>query len=131
LLAVSLFAAFKTVAPALDVRVMTALLYSKRVIHPTAAQWWTFIEGTYGIVQVIAAVYIMLLFWNRKRQFPAAYLFIIFAVPAYLICDQTVRHLTITGDTLSPFIWLGIFGQICIWVPYLRRSRRIRARFVE
>ena len=80
-------------------------------------------------------IYIIFLFFTKKRLFPSWYIGVLLFTLAFMLVDALAIKVVIKDealfdpDTAKEFA-LAFLGTI-IWVPYMLRSKRVEATFVN
>jgi hypothetical protein len=84
-------------------------------------------------ILLFALLLLNYLFFARKKDFPNFLIAFYLAQVIFLSFDHfSVRALHPTADLTKGAVQLAsIFLAACIWIPYLLRSRRVKATFVR
>jgi len=84
---------------------------------------------------MLAWLYVAHLFFSKKRTFPKFYILISFLSLIFLFADAFALKLVFPNEpTFGPDIskaLVGAFYNFVIWVPYMLRSKRVKATFVD
>jgi hypothetical protein len=87
-----------------------------------------------NLIFVIVLIGLNYLFFKRRRSFPSfMILYFVFQL-LVTIADTVVAHSVLPSVALSSASGVRLARSIipvCIWVPYLLRSRRVKVTFVR
>ena len=93
------------------------------------------VELVCNIVILLVAVLLLWLFFKRKQSFPKLYiaatlLTLLFVTLDIWFASQVIAdQLMLTGEITKSLAAVAV--GIVIWIPYMLRSRRVKATFVE
>lgn len=83
---------------------------------------------------IIAAITLLVLLLRRSRWFPRLYVAVAFANLAFILLDAWLGSLVIVDEPMfDPATLKELFRSlvgVCIWVPYMRLSQRVKNTFV-
>jgi ABC-type multidrug transport system permease subunit len=83
----------------------------------------------------IAAVYLAFLFFTKKKQFPKFYIGIVVFSLVFVLIDALLTKIVVPNDPIfDPAIVKQLITglvTVLIWVPYMVRSKRVKATFIE
>lgn len=99
--------------------------------------WSPYIIGEmfFNAVLITATLYAVYLFFNKRREFPKLYIWITAAGFVFVILDAWLIKFVapqlpvFDPDTLKELA-RGAIG-VCIWIPYMNVSKRVKATFVN
>jgi hypothetical protein len=97
-----------------------------------------FAEMIIGVIIDTYLFYLAYLFYKKKSGFPSLYIKLVFAIFAFTIIDIFVVSLVFPAltaeDLFDPLtiraIWQSIIA-ILIWVPYMKKSARVKNTFIN
>ncbi|MEG2398130.1 MAG: DUF2569 domain-containing protein [Citrobacter sp.] len=82
---------------------------------------------------LILVIYTTVLFFKKKRQLPKFYTAFILGTMFYYVMDSwlgaTFYDVGLSSDDIKAFV--SCAGQILIWIPYFRVSKRVKLTFVN
>ena len=84
---------------------------------------------------ILMLIYLLYLFFKKKKSFPKNYIFIslfaiiVIPVDAYLVSVVIPNEKIWDAETLKSFIQTLLSGAI--WIPYMLKSQRVRNTFIE
>ena len=84
---------------------------------------------------ILMLIYLLYLFFKKKKSFPKNYIFIslfaiiVIPVDAYLVSVVIPDEKIWDVETLKSFIQTLLSGAI--WIPYMLKSQRVRNTFIE
>jgi hypothetical protein len=96
------------------------------------------VEAIIGIVIDAYLFYLIYLFYKKKSDFPSLYIKLVFVIFAFTIIDIFVVSLVFPNSTAKDLfdpltvraIVQSIFA-ILVWVPYMKKSVRVKNTFVN
>ncbi len=99
--------------------------------------WSPYIIGEmfFNAVLITATIYAIYLFFNKRREFPRVYIWITAVGFIFIIVDALLIKLVapqlpvFDPDTLKELA-RGAIG-VCVWIPYMIVSKRVKATFVN
>ena len=99
--------------------------------------WSPYIIGEmfFNAVLIAATIYAIYLFFNKRREFPNLYVWItaggfVFVIVDALLIKLVAPQLPIFDPDTLKELARGAFG-VCIWIPYMNVSKRVKATFVN
>ena len=96
------------------------------------------VESVIGMIINAYLFYLMYLFYKKKSGFPPLYIKLVFAIFAFTIIDIYVVSLVFpdltSKDLFDPLTIRSITQSILailIWVPYMKKSVRVKNTFIN
>jgi hypothetical protein len=93
------------------------------------------------VLYLIAPVALLLLMFGRKRAFPRNYIRWVVASAIYVVFDlflgYWLSHAALEGEGVGFFNYdflreiLGPLSGLCLWMPYMLTSQRVKNTFVK
>ena len=97
-----------------------------------------------NVLMILARLYLIFLFFTKKRLFPRFFIIVMIASPLIIYLDayfaaRIMNELTaglgqaaeeiLDSDTTKDFIRALVYA--CIWSPYMLYSKRVKNTFVQ
>lgn len=101
--------------------------------HPLSGPIMIF-EAMANIVLLCLSGYAIVCFFKKSRSFPTLMISILLILPAYLLLDLVLMvQIPMVAEAVPlTFYWfVGSAISSGIWVPYFRKSKRVKATFVH
>jgi hypothetical protein len=91
------------------------------------------LETSFNLIYFFACLYSIRLFFLRHYLFPIAFIVISIANLSFQIVDGLLASIVLEMGTFFDHfkIVFPTFISVLIWVPYMRRSKRVKNTFVE
>jgi hypothetical protein len=84
---------------------------------------------------IILSLYLIYLFFNKKKNFPKNYIFVSLFVVLYIPVNAYLVYVVIPDEKLlSEELFKAFFQAMlsgAIWIPYMLKSERVRNTFIE
>lgn len=84
-----------------------------------------------NIIQVVTSALALVLFYARKRAFPAVFIFMAGLGVVLQAADLWAGHTLVEGADTNPKELARAVGQAVVWIPYMLVSRRVKATFTR
>ena len=81
-----------------------------------------------------ASFYLIFLFFSKKKLFPKFYIWLLVGSLVFVVLDAWLAMLVFNFESLDPTVVKDIVRPLVatiIWVPYMLKSKRVKATFVE
>ena len=92
-------------------------------------------EMIFNTALFLFGLFLIYLFFTKKRLFPKAYIAISLAAIAFILLDAGVAKLVIPAvpmfdtETVTNLVRASVAAAI--WIPYMLVSKRVKATFIE
>ncbi|MCB5185550.1 DUF2569 domain-containing protein [Methylobacillus gramineus] len=88
-----------------------------------------------NVALVITWIWVAILFFRKKRQFPTWYISTLIFTLAFIVLDAIAIKMVLPEETMfdaeTTKEVLRSLVAVVIWVPYMLRSKRVHATFVR
>ncbi|MBL25371.1 MAG: hypothetical protein CMM48_15925 [Rhodospirillaceae bacterium] len=83
---------------------------------------------------VLVSLYLLYLFFATKKQFPKIYIGLVVFALVFILTDALIVQSILPNDqtdadTIKEIVRIAI--MVAIWVPYMLRSKRVKATFIR
>ncbi len=86
-------------------------------------------------VMIIGSLYLLVLFFGRKKSFPKMFIILRLAFLGFLILDNAAAMMILSKSDFSLYEALPPLMKSALytvaWIAYLKRSERVKVTFVE
>lgn len=99
-----------------------------------AAQILIWVEAIANYVLVGAFIYVAVLFFRKKKQFPLYYQILLVANLAFVLVDAVIGGIILDVPIFDIDTVKTLFSgtvAAAIWIPYVRMSKRVRNTFIR
>jgi len=94
-----------------------------------------FAEVLVNIFLIILSLYLIYLFFSKKKNFPKIYIFTTLFVVVYIPIDAYLLHIiapnvNVLRDNNTKAFFQALISGV-VWIPYMLKSKRVRNTFIE